>query len=108
MLAVGVERNATDKAAVRSERLDHLACFAVPDLDQPIPARRSKSLAVETERHAIKLGLVPDNDRLHAAQAHEIVPLPLAEFFWALAEELEGAAQVVCRQLAVGQSDAME
>ena len=109
VLAVGVERDADDRSrCVRVRVWITLARLAVPDLDGPVPARGGESFAVRAERHAVDLRLVPEDQRLDPAEPHEVMPFPLAQVFRTLVEELQGAAQVVRGQLAVGQGDAVE
>src|SRR5205085_4496934 len=96
VLAIGVEGDAAGKAAMRFfESLDHPARLDVPDLDGPVPARGGEEFAIGAEREAVDLGRVAKYDRLLAAETHEVVPLPCAQVFGALVEELEGAPQVV-------------
>src|SRR5205085_7702620 len=101
VLAIGVERDAGRKAVVRGESLDYATRLAVPDLDRPIRTRGGDPFTAGAERQAVDLGLVPKDDRPHPAEPHEIAPLPLAQVFRALVEELQGAAQAVRGQLAV-------
>ncbi len=109
MPAVAVEGHAENGIGVRVfERLDRFPRPAVPDLDGPVPERGGEELAVRAKRQAVDFGLVPEDQRLDPAEPHEVVPLPAAQVLRALPEELEGAAQVVHGQLAVGQGNAVE
>src|SRR5262245_32558550 len=106
---MGVECNAARKAFMRFfESPDYSTRLDVPDLEAPVPARRGEEFAIGAEREAVDLRLVAKDDRFHPAEPHEVVPLPPAQVFGALFEELEGALQVIDGQLPVGQADAVE
>ena len=94
MPVVGMEGDAHDRIGVRFEGLDGPACPAVPDLDGPVPTRGREPFAVGTERHAVHFRLVPQDQWLDPAEPLQVMPFPVAQVFRALAEELQGAAQL--------------
>src|SRR5262245_51607658 len=109
MLAVRMERDARHENGMRIwERSNDFSRLAVPDLDRPVHARGGQALTVAAEGDAgdPHVPVVPKDDLLDPAKPHEKVPFPLAQVFWTLFEEdLQGAAQIIRRQFAVGQCD---
>ena len=77
--------------------------FTVPS--PPAVARRSPSGLKAT---LLTSACVPEDDRIEPAEPLEVVPFPLPQALRALVEQFQGPAQVVRRQLPVGQGDAVE
>ena len=92
--AVGMKGDATRRLAVRGKLPSELPRPAVPDSDGPVPARGGKLFPVGAERHADHFRLVPDDQGLHHAAPHEVVPLPPAQVIRTLPECLQGGGQV--------------
>ena len=58
--------------------------------------------------HAVNLIGIFQNNRPDPAEPVEIIPLPAPKFFWTFVEKSESSTQIIQRQFAMGQSDAMK
>src|SRR5262249_62398873 len=99
-----MERHAANLALVATEGGKLHAGPGVEQTDRPVCIGGGQRSAIGTEGYAADPSAVAlERDRVPLAEPTEVVPFPVAQVFRALVEQVEGAAQIVHRQLTVGQ-----
>ena len=111
--AISAVRHAATQAAAdedllrRFKRVQRLAGPRIPNFNRSVHGDRSNLSAVWAESHYCDNILVLQRRRIAVALPLEEVPLPAAPVERALVEQLLGATDVACGQLALRQGDAL-